>query len=129
MDGYKTLVVDDHMMMRKMVENNLNDLGISACDMASNGQEALQKIERGHYDIVLADWHMPGVSGEEMLSQIRKDEKHNNMAFVMVTAESEQDNILKVMQMGVTAYITKPFTDGDFRIAMEGVVKWLGERK
>lgn len=129
MEGYKTLIVDDHMMMRKMVENNLKDLGISVCDMAVDGNEALEKIEQGEYDIVLADWHMPGLPGDSLLGKIREQEKFNDLAFVMVTAETEQDNILRVMKMGVTAYITKPFTDQDFREAMENVVEWLRERK
>lgn len=129
MNGYRTLVVDDHMMMRKMIENNLNGLGINVSGTATNGREALQKIEQEDYDIVLADWHMPELSGEELLRQVREQEKFNDLAFVMVTAESEQNNILKVMQMGATAYITKPFTDQDFRTAMENVVKWLGEKK
>ncbi len=128
MTGYKTIVVDDHMMVRKMVENNLNDLGIKVCETAVDGLDALEKIQKGGYDIVLADWRMPKLSGEELLRMIREDEKNNNIAFVMVTAESEPDNILKIMQLGATAYITKPFTDHDFRIAMEKVVKWLSKR-
>lgn len=129
MGDYKALVVDDHMIMRKMIENNLGDFGISECDTAGNGQQAIEKIEQGAYDIVLADWHMPEVSGEELLAYVRGKEALNNVAFIMVTAESEQDNILKIMQNGATAYVVKPFTDEEFKDALEKVMTWLNERR
>jgi len=108
------LVVDDHAFARRAITNELLQLGVAAPDEAANGVEALEKIrkkadEGKPYDIVFLDWAMPEMSGYDVLLACRKEERLKDMAIVMVSAESEDANILKAIAEGATAYIPKPF--------------------
>jgi len=111
---YTFLVVDDHTFARRAVTSELAKLGATTCDEAANGVEGLEKIKKKAdegraYDIVFLDWAMPEMSGFDVLVTCRKDPRLKDMAIVMVSAESEDSNILKAIAEGATAYIPKPF--------------------
>ncbi len=104
------LVVDDFKMMRRVVKNILNQLGFSNLDEASDGAEALQKLQTRSYDLVISDWNMEPMTGIELLQQVRSIEATKNVDFIMLTAEAKPENIVKAKQAGVNSYIVKPFT-------------------
>src|SRR5580698_3172233 len=89
--NYKFLVVDDHFLLRQMVGKALTEYGVNQIDWATDGQDALKKIneayDRGNpYDIVCLDWGMPKINGLEVLKTCRQDHKFDDMAIVMLTA-------------------------------------------
>jgi two-component system chemotaxis response regulator CheY len=104
------LVVDDFKMMRRVVKNLLNQLGFSNLDEASDGAEALQKLQTRSYDLVISDWNMEPMTGIELLERVRSIEETKNVNFIMLTAEAKPENIVKAKQAGVNSYIVKPFT-------------------
>lgn len=104
------LVVDDFTMMRRVVKNLLNQLGFSNLDEASDGAEALQKLQTRSYDLVISDWNMEPMTGIELLERVRSIEETKNVNFIMLTAEAKPENIVKAKQAGVNSYIVKPFT-------------------
>jgi two-component system chemotaxis response regulator CheY len=111
---YKILVVDDHLMMRQMVLITLNRLGFTSIDSAVDGSDALNKIKLAAqknqaYDVVFLDWSMPEPSGYDVLLLCRKDPLLSDMAIIMLTSESEEENVNKALAVGANAYITKPF--------------------
>ena len=65
------------------------------------------------YDIVFLDWNMPTISGLEVLSYFHTKPEYADTAFVMLTAESEQQNIMKAIKAGATSYIVKPVSPAD----------------
>lgn len=108
------LIVDDHAFARRAISTELVHLEAGLIDEAANGAEALEKIrkkadEGKPYNIVFLDWAMPEVSGYDVLLACRKEERLNDMSIVMVSAETEDANILKAIADGATAYIPKPF--------------------
>ncbi len=114
-EGFTVLHVDDSKTIRKMVLKILVEIGIKEenIDNASNGKSGLQKLEEGKsYDVVLLDWSMPGMTGIEMLGEVRKHEnsKISTTPVIMVTAEALKENIIKAARVGANGYITKPFT-------------------
>lgn len=106
----KILIVDDFATMRRIIKNLLRDLGFSNTFEADDGTTALPMLNSGHYDFVITDWNMPGMTGFDLLKHIRADGKLKEMPVLMVTAESKRDQIVAAAQAGVNGYIVKPFT-------------------
>ncbi|MFQ5508692.1 MAG: chemotaxis response regulator CheY [Leptospirillia bacterium] len=106
----KFLVVDDFSTMRRIVRNILKQLGYTEIDEAENGKEALQKLRGDSFDFVISDWNMPVMTGLELLKEVREDPDLKGTPFLMVTAESKQENVVEAIKAGVSNYIVKPFT-------------------
>ena len=121
----KILIVDDHMLMRNIVKQISSSIGLNDCDFASNGREALQKAGEENYNIILADWSMPEMTGLELLKALRADNKYNKIAFVMISAESESVKVMEAMREGATFYLTKPFSSEEFQAVLTKVLSWL----
>jgi len=107
----KALVVDDSRAMRMILSRSLRELGYEVCE-AGNGREALDVIaaEKSSVDLVLADWNMPEVNGLELLKRLRQDPALTSVAVVMVTTETELDQMSAALEAGANEYIMKPFT-------------------
>jgi len=116
----KILVVDDYAVIRKIHINNFNRMGIMDVDQAENGNEAVEAANRIRYDLILLDWHMPGMNGLEVLKILRT--QGNNVPIVFCTDESEKDSIKSAMLGGATRYITKPYTPTQFRTIMSEIL-------
>lgn len=106
----KFLVVDDFSTMRRIVRNILKQLGHTEVEEAENGREALQKLKREPFDFIISDWNMPTMDGLELLKAVRADPQLKGTPFLMVTAESKQENVVEAIKSGVSNYIVKPFT-------------------
>lgn len=122
------LVIDDHMIIRQVVEQNLRDMGFSHIDSVADSGEAEQRIAQQHYDIIFVDWVLPGKSGYTMMRELREDRKYDDVAFIMVTAETDERHMIEALKAGATSYITKPVTAALFQEKVGKVVEWI-ERK
>ena len=105
----RILVVDDFKTMIKIVESLLRQMGFRNIDDASDGTQALEKMRQNKYDLVLSDWNMEPMTGLDLLKHIRADAGLKNIPVVLVTAESQTENIIAAKQAGVNNYIVKPF--------------------
>lgn len=110
----KILVVDDFSTMRRIVKNALKSLNYNNTDEAEDGASALEKLHAEHFDLVVCDWNMPGMTGIELLRAVRADARLKTTPFLMVTAEAKRENIVEAIQAGVNNYIVKPFTPQTF---------------
>jgi len=106
----KVLVVDDFATMRRILRNILKQLGFTNISEADDGKTALKELQKEKFDLVLCDWNMPEMSGLELLTAIRSDDQLKDLAFVMVTAEAQKENIVTAVKAGVNNYVVKPFT-------------------
>lgn len=106
----KILIVDDFSTMRRIIKNLLRDLGFSNTQEADDGATALPMLKSGDFDFLVTDWNMPGMTGIELLKQVRADEKLAALPVLMVTAEAKRDQIIEAAQAGVSGYVVKPFT-------------------
>lgn len=125
----RALVVDDHMIVRCDIERHIKTLGITQIEQAANVAEAMTKLGAADYNVVFLDWNMPGRSGYNMLEQCRGEEKYDNTAFVIVSAESEDRYIIEALKAGATSYIVKPVSENILREHVTRVVAWINERK
>jgi two-component system, chemotaxis family, chemotaxis protein CheY len=106
----KILVVDDFSTMRRIIKNLLRDLGFTNADEADDGNSALPMLKTGKYDFLITDWNMPGMTGIDLLRNLRADDALKNLPVLMVTAEAKRDQIVAAAQAGVNGYVVKPFT-------------------
>ena len=106
----KILVVDDFSTMRRIVKNILQQLGFTNVVEAEDGKVALNRMQGEKIDFVISDWNMPNMMGIDLLRAVRADAAMKETPFLMVTAESQKENVVQAVQAGVTNYIVKPFT-------------------
>lgn len=110
MASLKFLVVDDATFIRDLLKKNLRD-NFPGCEVLdAPGVKKAQVILKSHnVDLVLCDWEMPEITGEEFLRWLRASEKYQSVPFIMVTSRGERDFIVKAVEAGVSDYLGKPF--------------------
>jgi len=106
----RALVVDDESGPRAFVKSALRDMGIGLVDEATDGQDAIERLERAetHYGLVICDWMMPRKAGIDVLRWIRV--RHPDTPFLMVTALATPKAVHLAIENQVSGYIAKPFT-------------------
>ena len=103
----KVLVVDDSMVMRKVLVGALSRAQITDVDQAGDGVEAVKAVEQAQYDLVLMDWNMPNMLGIDAIKAIRA--AGHTMPIIMVTTEAEKSRVIDALKAGATNYVIKPF--------------------
>ena len=107
--GVRVLIVDDDPALRTILSVMLTQSAF-VCRTAASGEEALRLLENQPTDVVISDLRMPGISGMDLLVEVR--ERYPHLAFLMVTGENETRVGVRAMQLGADDYLLKPF-DGD----------------
>lgn len=130
----KVLIADDHFLIRQFVRNTLQDTKITNVQTAADGNEAIDLVQKAYesnqpYDIVFLDWNMPTISGIEVLNYFRAKPEYAGTAFVMLTAESEQANIMKAIKAGATSYIIKPVSPTDLSKKLFEIHEWIKRKR
>ena len=104
------LIVDDCSFTTKYLSRCLNDLGYTVISSAS-GEAAIERLRAGlDIDVILIDWVMPGMSGTELLSWLRRQPQFAATPALMVTAQGELQHVVEALEKGADEYIIKPFT-------------------
>ena len=104
--GLHVLVVEDNKINQVITKKMLNKKEIT-CDIANNGNQAIDLAKTNTYDAILMDIHMPGISGEEATRQIRKFDLE--IPIIALTAISLDDSLESFYQAGCNDVVTKPF--------------------
>ncbi|HEX8847004.1 MAG TPA: sigma-54 dependent transcriptional regulator [Pyrinomonadaceae bacterium] len=118
----RVLVVDDNKMFRDLIADQLNELNIEATSLAS-GEEALKSLTETDCDVVLLDIKMTGISGLDVLRQIRQLEDAPEV--IMLTADTSLSTGIEAMRLGAYDYLTKPATLDE----MEAVIRKADEKR
>ena len=105
------LIVDDCQTVRSVVRSAIfNRIGSNKIYTANNGAQALEILANRKIDIVISDWEMPKVNGQQLLAKIRCHDRLKDMPFIMMTSRGGRESVLTAIQNGVSHYIVKPFT-------------------
>ncbi len=123
--GYNVLIVDDSVIIRKMVARTLSiaDLDISGYYFAENGRQALESLDENWIDIVFADINMPEMSGMEMIEQMSRKELMKSIPVVVISTERSRERIDALKEMGVSAYLEKPFVPEEFARVVKSLLQ------
>ncbi|MBT8237718.1 MAG: response regulator [Croceitalea sp.] len=105
-EGLHVLIVEDNKINQVITKKMLNKKGIT-CDIANNGNEAIDAAKANEYAAILMDIHMPGISGTEATIQIRKFDKE--IPIIALTAISMDDSLDEFYAAGCDDVVTKPF--------------------
>lgn len=104
------LVVDDSRTVRIIVGSILREIGMRVIE-APNGRLALKLIEENpDVELAVVDWNMPEMDGLEFIRTIRADSSHDSIRILMVTSETESDQVARALSAGANEYLMKPFT-------------------
>ncbi len=122
----KFLVVDDFATMRKIVKKVLDELGYKNVMEAVDGKNALEILNEQHtkgqpIEFVISDWNMPNMQGIDLLKACRASNSFKTIPFMLVTAESEQTQIIDAAKAGVSEYVIKPFNGATLKTKIERV--------
>jgi response regulator RpfG family c-di-GMP phosphodiesterase len=102
----RVLIVDDDPSLRKILSVMLTQSAF-VCRSAASGEEALCLLEKHPFEVVISDLRMPGISGMDLLVEVRQS--YPQLAFLMVTGEDETRVGVRAMQLGADDYLLKPF--------------------
>ena len=109
--GIRILVVDDATFIRDMIKKQLRDKipGVEIFD-APDGARALAQLKGQAVDLILSDWEMPNLSGAELLTAVRAMPDCSKVPFIMISSRGDRNHIIKAIELGVSDYLTKPFS-------------------
>ena len=121
----KILLVDDVDLFLELERAYLDGCGYELVT-ASSGEEALQRLDKVAPDLLLLDFYMPGMDGDEVCRTIRKNPRWGKLPIIMVTAAGKPQEVQRCLQSGSDDYVTKPVNKQELR---EKVARLLGEIK
>lgn len=111
LESVKILSVDDSSIVRKIIRSAVEVLNYELIE-AADGADALAILdsESANIILILLDWNMPGMNGFDFLTTIKNHPEFKKIPVMMVTTESEKENIVKAVKAGAAHYMIKPFT-------------------
>ncbi|WP_185233636.1 response regulator [Teredinibacter franksiae] len=125
----KVLIVDDASFVRDTIKRTLRQFipNVEIHD-AADGRRAVSAMKMNKFDIVLSDWEMPEMTGEEFLCWVRRDSNNPTVPFIMISSRGDRDHIIKAIQSGVSDYLSKPFTAEELRKKIAKQLKKIGHK-
>jgi two-component system chemotaxis response regulator CheY len=104
------LVIDDSRAVRVIIRNILREMGIEMVE-AGNGREALEQLRQNpEVELMLVDWNMPEMNGLDFIRVVRSQRSYDAVRIVMVTTETESEQVSRALNAGANEYVMKPFT-------------------
>jgi two-component system, chemotaxis family, chemotaxis protein CheY len=106
----RALVIDDSRTVRAIIGKTLRELGMEVVE-AAHGREGIDRLTEGTgIELVLVDWNMPVMNGLEFIQAVRSERIHDTVRIMMVTTETEQEQVMQALEAGANEYLMKPFT-------------------
>jgi two-component system chemotaxis response regulator CheY len=123
--AYNILIADDSLTARTFVARTLHVAGVPLNQVyeASNGQEALDLLEKVWVDLVIADINMPVMGGAEMVKRMRTADLLRSVPVVIVSTDHSAHRMAEMKKIGVQAYLTKPVTPEDLKATVERLLR------
>ncbi|MEX0645493.1 MAG: phosphate regulon transcriptional regulator PhoB [Parvularculaceae bacterium] len=118
----RILVVEDEEALTTLLDYNLRQENFDVA-IASDGEEALVKIDEAAPDIVILDWMLPKISGIEVCRRLRSRPETKNIPVIMLTARSEEADRIRGLETGADDYLTKPFSTNELVARVRAVLR------
>lgn len=113
----KVLLAEDSVTMRRLLASHLLRWNYEVTE-AENGAQAWHEFQNHHFSLVLTDWTMPDVDGLELIRRIRKSERTEYVYIVLLTARSDNDDLVKAMEAGADDFLGKPCNPRELRVRL-----------
>ncbi len=115
------LIVDDEHAIREMICMSLEDQ--YHCLEASDAHKAEAMLNQQIPDLILLDWMMPGISGINYIKSLRRNEKTDIIPVIMLTAKTEENNMLEGLDSGADDYLSKPFSTKELHARIRALLR------
>jgi CheY-like chemotaxis protein len=102
---FRIMVIEDDKEMRSLLKDFFEEEGFET-DSVSNGVDALRKLAKGRFDLIITDIRMPGLSGLDILARIKKLQPETSI--IVITAFGSEQVYRRSLERGATAYLEKP---------------------
>lgn len=122
--SYRILVVDDEPDITALVAYHLARAGYRV-STAGNGQDALKAAREERPDVVVLDLMLPGVSGYEVLRELRQRRDTGDVGVILLTARREEADRIKGLSLGADDYLTKPFSPQELTLRVAALLRRL----
>ncbi len=116
----RTLLVEDDLMIGEVVARSLKDCAY-AVDWVQSGQDALQALDRQHYDVMLLDLVLPGQDGMQVLRKMRSAD--HTLPVLIISARDAIEDRIAGLDLGADDYILKPFDMAELLARMRAVIR------
>jgi two-component system phosphate regulon response regulator PhoB len=125
-NGERVLVVDDEPDIAALVSFHLVKAGYRV-STASNGTDALAQARHEHPALIVLDLMLPGLSGYDVLEQLRADESTREVAVLMLTARKEEQDRIRGLSLGADDYLTKPFSPQELVLRVGAILRRMAQ--
>lgn len=115
----KVLVVDDDVLMQRLLRSALGRLGFTQIQFAEDGAAGLEAVEREPPDIIISDYNMPKMHGLEFVEEVRRDDARDETVIIMLSASDDCEVIEGARDLGADTFIVKPFHRDDLKQLIE----------
>ena len=123
--SHRVLVVDDEPDITALVAYHLAKAGYRV-STASSGAEALKASSEERPDVVVLDLMLPGLSGYDVLSELRSREETRDVGVILLTARRDEPDRIKGLTLGADDYLTKPFSPAELTLRVQALLRRLG---
>ncbi len=110
MASARVLVVDDSKMIRMGILRALRQLGLVQIEEASNGREALSRIDKDNFDLMLLDIEMPEMNGMQVLQEMRANDSIRHLPVIVISGGVDSEDAVQCIELGAEDYLPKPFS-------------------
>lgn len=119
------LIVDDSSIMRTMIAKTVKMAGFESgiFHEAANGRQALECLAENWIDLVVTDINMPGMDGVTFITKMMEDDVLKHTPVIVVSTDGSETRTARLLEMGVKAFIRKPFTPESIRAVIQDVLK------
>lgn len=118
----RVLLVDDDADIRDVVGAMLEAVGLTV-DPVTSAEDALERVRDTHYDLLVLDWNLPGMTGLELCRQVRREPHLSYMPVLFLTAHSSSKDIVEAFASGADDYVAKPFRAPELGARIFGLLR------
>ena len=126
MNTKKILVVDDEPDLIELVSYNLKKEGFKVFT-SPDGEDALERVRKGQFDLVILDLMLPGIQGVELCRMLRSNPKTEAIPIIMLTARGEVSDRIRGLETGADDYMAKPFSPKELIARVKAILRRTGE--
>ncbi|MFN3739971.1 MAG: response regulator [Thermodesulfovibrionales bacterium] len=123
----KILIVDDEKDLVELVSYNLRKEGFST-EASYDGADALLKLRKDSFDLIVLDLMLPGIDGLEILRLIRADSRLSHLPVLLLTAKTEEIDRVIGLEMGADDYVTKPFSPRELIARVKALLRRISRK-
>ncbi len=116
---YRILLVEDEADQRKIIQSILQSQGFLV-EAVADAETAVDSLNANQFDIVISDWKLPGMNGEQLLQQVIKTSPETG--FILITAHSEASHAINIIRAGADDYLPKPFDKHSLLFAVKKLI-------